>query len=116
MTPIVGLMTWLGARLTPSERQLLGGVAAAWLFGLAAGWATAFAAQSPVLIQAMAGLALIGAFAGALAGTVAEVQDREAAVLCFVVTASGTAFFGISAPFWGLAVGGLVMLATRLRR
>lgn len=38
MTPIVGLMTWLGARLTPSERQLLGGVAAAWLFGLAAGW------------------------------------------------------------------------------
>ncbi len=85
-------------------------------FGLAAGWATAFAAQSPVLIQAMAGLALIGAFAGALAGTVAEVQDREAAVLCFVVTASGTAFFGISAPFWGLAVGGLVMLATRLRR
>ena len=85
-------------------------------FGLAAGWATAFAAQSPVLIQAMAGLALIGAFAGALAGTVAEVEDREAAVLCFVVTASGTAFFGISAPFWGLAVGGLVMLATRLRR
>ncbi|WP_427023741.1 benzoate/H(+) symporter BenE family transporter [Aureimonas ureilytica] len=85
-------------------------------FGLAAGWATAFAAQSPVLIQAMAGLALIGAFAGALAGTVAEVEDREAAVLCFVVTASGTAFFGISAPFWGLAIGGLVMLATRLRR
>ena len=38
MTPIVGLMTWLGARLTPSERQLLGGVAVAWLFGLAAGW------------------------------------------------------------------------------
>lgn len=85
-------------------------------FGLAAGWATAFAAQSPVLIQAMAGLALIGAFTGALSGTIAEVRDREAAILCFVVTASGTAFLGISPPFWGLLVGGIALLATRRRR
>lgn len=31
-------MTWLEARLTPAERQLVGGVAAAWLFGIVAGW------------------------------------------------------------------------------
>ncbi|ALN72718.1 benzoate/H(+) symporter BenE family transporter [Aureimonas sp. AU20] len=85
------------------------------VFGLAAGWATAFAAQAPVLIQAMAGLALVGAFTGALTGTIAEARDREAAILCFLVTASGTAFFGISAPFWGLTVGGIALVATRLR-
>ncbi|HKY61207.1 MAG TPA: helix-hairpin-helix domain-containing protein [Gemmatimonadota bacterium] len=38
MAPTVGLMTWLEGRLTPSERQLLAGVAAAWLFGIVAGW------------------------------------------------------------------------------
>lgn len=38
MAPTVGLMTLLEARLTPAERQLLSGVAAAWLFGIVAGW------------------------------------------------------------------------------
>ncbi|WP_279479971.1 benzoate/H(+) symporter BenE family transporter [Aureimonas sp. SK2] len=85
-------------------------------FGLAAGWATAFAAQSPALVQTVAGVALIGAFTGALGGMVSETKDREAAILCFVVTASGVPFLGISAPFWGLAVGGAVLLADRLRR
>ena len=85
-------------------------------FGLAAGWVTVFAGQAPVLVQAMAGLALIGAFTNALAGTIAQAQDREAAILCFVTTASGTAFFGISAPFWGLAVGGIALLTARLRK
>lgn len=85
-------------------------------FGLAAAWVTVFAGQAPILVQAMAGLALIGAFTNALAGTIAQAQDREAAILCFVTTASGTAFFGISAPFWGLAVGGIALLAARLRK
>ncbi|HET6343050.1 MAG TPA: helix-hairpin-helix domain-containing protein [Gemmatimonadota bacterium] len=38
MTPTDGLVTWLEGRLTPAERQLLGGLAAAWLFGVVAGW------------------------------------------------------------------------------
>ena len=84
-------------------------------FGLAAGWVAGFAGHAPILVQAMAGLALIGAFTNSLAGTLAQAQDREAAILCFLVTASGTAFFGISAPFWGLAVGGIALLAARLR-
>lgn len=84
-------------------------------FGLTAGWATAFAAQSPALVQTVAGVALIGAFTGALGGMVGETRDREAAILCFVVTASGVPFLGISAPFWGLVVGGVVLLAVRRR-
>jgi benzoate membrane transport protein len=32
-------------------------------------------------------------------------DDREAAVLTFVTTASGVALIGIGAAFWGLLVG-----------
>src|SRR6185437_6290163 len=77
------------------------------LFGLMAGAATAFiSASPPILIEAVAGLALLGAFGGALLGAVAEPRDREAAVITFLVTASGASFFGISGAFWGLIAGG----------
>jgi competence ComEA-like helix-hairpin-helix protein len=49
MARIDGWMTWLEARLTPAERQLLAGVAAAWLFGVVAGligWPEALVAWS----------------------------------------------------------------------
>jgi benzoate membrane transport protein len=84
------------------------------LFGLMAGAATAFlTASPPILIKAVAGLALLGAFASALMGAVAEVKDREAAIVTFVVTAAGLTFFGISGAFWGLIAGGAVYALTR---
>lgn len=87
------------------------------LLGLLAGAATAFiAASPPVLIEAVAGLALIGAFGSALLGAVSAAQDREAAVLTFVVTASGLTFFGISGAFWGLIAGGAMLALTRWRQ
>ncbi|MEX0807427.1 MAG: benzoate/H(+) symporter BenE family transporter [Dongiaceae bacterium] len=90
------------------------------LFGLMAGAATAFlTASPPILIKAVAGLALLGAFASALMGAVADAKDREAAIVTFVVTASGLTFFGISGAFWGLIAGGAVyalMRWTGLRR
>jgi benzoate membrane transport protein len=86
------------------------------LFGLMAGAATAFiSASPPILIEAVAGLALLGAFGGALLGAVAEPRDREAAVITFLVTASGASFFGISGAFWGLVAGGAVLALTRWR-
>ena len=86
------------------------------LFGLAAGAAMAFiSAAPPILIQAVAGLALLGAFGGALMGAVAVPRDREAAVITFVVTASGLTFLGISGAFWGLVTGGAVMALSRWR-
>lgn len=85
-------------------------------FGLLASVATAFiAAAPPILIQAVAGLALLGALAGSMMGAVAKVEDREAAVVTFVVTASGLSFFGISGAFWGLVAGGLILALTRWR-
>jgi len=86
-------------------------------FGLLAGLATAFiAASPPVLIEAVAGLALLGAFGASVAAAVSEARDREAAVVTFVVTASGLGFLGISGAFWGLLAGGAVMALTRWRR
>ncbi|GGD28064.1 benzoate/H(+) symporter BenE family transporter [Aureimonas glaciei] len=81
-------------------------------FGLAAGLVTAFASLSPLLIQAVAGLALIGAFSGAAHAALAAPGEREAATLTFLVTASGVAILGISAPFWGLLAGAGLMLVT----
>ncbi|KQT66109.1 MULTISPECIES: benzoate/H(+) symporter BenE family transporter [unclassified Aureimonas] len=84
------------------------------VFGLAAGLVTAFAALEPVLIQAVAGLALIGAFASALQGAMAVVEEREAAAATFLVTASGIAFLGISPAFWGLVAGAATLAVTHL--
>ena len=86
------------------------------LFGLLAGPVTAFiGAAPPVLIEAVAGLALLGACGGALLAAVSVPADREAAVVTFLVTASGISFFGIGGAFWGLAAGGAVLALTRWR-
>jgi benzoate membrane transport protein len=87
------------------------------LVGLLAGAATAFIASSPpLLVEAVAGLALLGAFGSAVMGAVAEPRDREAAVITFVVTASGVGFLGISGAFWGLLAGGAMLALARWRR
>jgi benzoate membrane transport protein len=78
------------------------------------------AALPPELIRTVAGLALIGAFAGALGSALSEEAKRFPAVLTLAVTASGLTLFGIGSAFWGLAAGllalGLDSLAPRLRR
>jgi benzoate membrane transport protein len=83
-------------------------------FGLLAGAATGFiAASPPVLIEAVAGLALLGAFGSALLGAVKETEGREAALATFLVTASGQSFLGISGAFWGLLAGGALLALAR---
>ena len=76
------------------------------VLGLGAGAAAAFvAAAPPVLIQAVAGLALFGAFGGALMAAMQVPQEREAAVVCFLVAGGGLTLFGIGGAFWGLLAG-----------
>ncbi|WBB65523.1 benzoate/H(+) symporter BenE family transporter [Micromonospora sp. WMMD812] len=87
------------------------------LLGLGAGAATALVATAPpILIEAVAGLALLGALATALASAVAEPAGREAAVVTFVVTASGVTLVGVGGAFWGLVAGCLMLLLFRRRR
>jgi benzoate membrane transport protein len=78
------------------------------------------AALPPELIKTVAGLALIGAFTGALASALADETKRFPATLTLAVTASGLSLFGIGSAFWGLATGLLVMaleyLAQTLRK
>lgn len=76
------------------------------VLGLFAGLAAAFvSAAPPVLIQAVAGLALLGSFANALLAALSDAQDREAATVTFLVAGSGLTFFGVGAAFWGLLAG-----------
>ncbi|WDZ86262.1 benzoate/H(+) symporter BenE family transporter [Micromonospora cathayae] len=87
------------------------------LLGLGAGVATTLVLLSPpVLIEAVAGLALVGALAGALAAALAEPDAREAAVVTFVVTAAGVSLLGVGGAFWGLLAGGLMLLLFRRPR
>jgi benzoate membrane transport protein len=107
-----------GAGPDPARRWVAAVVAGAVyvVFGLLAGAVTAFVASAPpVLIQAVAGLALLGPFGGAMLGAVHAPQGREAALVCFVVTASGIAFMGIGGAFWGLLAGGAMMMLARWR-
>ena len=68
-----------------------------------------------ILIEAVAGLALLGSFGGALMGAVREDKDREAAVICFLIAASGVAFLGVGGAFWGLLAGGAMLALSRWR-
>ena len=99
----------------PARRWIasVAGGAAYFVLGLGAAFATAFVAASPpLLIEAVAGLALLGALGAALAAAVAQEDGRDAAVATLAVSASGITAFGISAPFWGL-LAGLAVLALR---
>lgn len=81
------------------------------VLGLLAGAVTAFVALAPpILIQAVAGLALVGAFSSSAMSAFKEVEAREAAAITFLVTASGVSLAGVSGAFWGLVAGGLMLL------
>ena len=64
-----------------------------------------FAAFPRALIVSIAGLALLGTIGNGLAGALHEEKEREAALITFLVTASGLAMFGIGSAFWGLLFG-----------
>ncbi len=84
------------------------------VLGLGAGLAAALVLLSPpVLVIAVAGLALIPALGSALASAVTGPDDREAAVITFVVTAAGVSIVGIGSAFWGLVAGLLALLIRR---
>lgn len=84
------------------------------ILGLLAGAVTAFVALAPpILIQAVAGLALVGAFSSSAMSAFQVPATREASAITFLVTASGVSFGGISGAFWGLLAGGLMMALSR---
>ena len=92
----------------PARRYL----AAVWagLFYLITGLlggavAGVFGAIPHALVLAIAGLALLGTIGQSLAGALAAEHERDAALITFLVTASGMSLFGIGSAFWGLVFG-----------
>ena len=58
-------------------------------------------------IQTLAGLALLGTIAGSLFQALNHARERDAAIITFLVTASGISLLGVGAAFWGLVAGGI---------
>lgn len=98
------------------DRRWIAGVSAAVttaVLGGVAGLVTAiFAASPPILLTAVAGLALFGALATAVTTALEDAAHRLVAIVTFLVAASGLSVFGLGSAFWALAVGAILMLWT----
>ena len=85
--------------------------------GLAGGAIAGLLAALPrELVAALAGLALLGTIAGALATAFAEPRHRDAAAMTFIVTLSGVSIAGIGAAFWGVLAGAVTLAVQHFRR
>lgn len=91
------------------EKRYVAGVAGGVLYlvlgCVAATVLSLFAMLPKELIAALAGLALFPTIANALAASMSDVQDRDAALVTFIVSASGMSLLGLGAAFWGLLFG-----------
>lgn len=88
------------------------------VLGLLSGVVITFIALAPpILIQAVAGLALVGAFTAAAVAAFSAAEHREASAITFLFAASGISLFGVSGAFWGLIAGaGMTWAKARLSR
>lgn len=75
--------------------------------------AALLAAFPAALIGAVAGLALLGTIGTSLHGALADPRERDAALITFLLTASGLTVLGLGSAFWGLLAG---LAAHLLRR
>ena len=104
----------------PQKRWLAAAAAGVFylLAGIFGGSITSLMSALPMAwIQMLAGLALLGTISGSLFQALNQESERDAAVVTFLVTASGMTLGGVGSAFWGLALGGVsyVLLST-LRR
>jgi benzoate membrane transport protein len=71
------------------------------------------AAFPPELVAGIAGLALLATVGSALATALGQENEREAALVTFLTTASGVTLAGIGSAFWGLVLGVITLMITR---
>lgn len=62
----------------------------------------------------LAGLALLSTIGGSLYQALHNERERDAAVVAFLVTASGLTLVGIGSAFWGLIAGGVCYVVLNL--
>ena len=101
------------------SRRWIASQSAGWTYVILGAGSAALAALVAVapagVIATVAGLALVGTLAAALEGSVAHRTGREAAVITFLVAASGVTALGIGSAFWAILAGLLVHLVLTFR-
>ncbi|RQH08517.1 benzoate/H(+) symporter BenE family transporter [Paraburkholderia dinghuensis] len=107
------------AHENPTKRYM----AAVWggVFYLIAGTfgatiAALFASFPKALVVSIAALALFGSIMSGLTNAMQDPKQREAALVTFMVTASGLTLLSIGAAFWGLIAGAITQFVLNTRR
>jgi benzoate membrane transport protein len=107
------------ANQDPSKRYM----AAVWcgIFYLLAGVvgatiAALFASMPKALVVSVAALALFGSIMSGLTNAMSDPRQREAALVTFMVTASGLTLLSIGSAFWGLVAGVVTQIVLNARR
>jgi benzoate membrane transport protein len=111
----------MGEEAHPDRRRRYVAAVAAGFFYLLVGVfgatvSAVFAAFPKELVLAIAGIALFGTIGNGLAGALGKESDREAALITFLVTASGLTLLGVGSAFWGLVAGGVTLSVLRFQR
>ena len=108
-----------GPEAGPKSQRWIAGVTAGFgylaLGLLSGGLATAVLAAPVQIVQTIAGVALIAAFASACAGAMQDEALRIPAAVTLLVAASGVSAAGLSSAFWALIAGILVAVALKRR-
>jgi len=71
-----------------------------------------FNALPSILVLALAGIALLGTLGSGLASAFEKSEQRDAAIVTFLLTGSGITLLGIGRAFWGLVAGLTVLKIT----
>ncbi|SDS94888.1 benzoate membrane transport protein [Pseudomonas asplenii] len=78
--------------------------------------AALFAALPKELVLSIAALALFGSIINGLSIAMNQPKEREAALITFMVTASGFTLFSVGSAFWGIVAGVLTLLILNWRK
>ncbi len=86
------------------------------VMGLLGGAVVGLIAAFPkALVLAVAGFALLGTIGSGLATAMKDEKSREAALITFLVTASGLVLWGVGSAFWGVVAGSLALAVQHWR-
>jgi len=78
--------------------------------------AALFAALPKELVLSIAALALFGSIINGLTQAMSEPKEREAALVTFMVTASGLTLFSVGSAFWGIVAGVVTLVILNGRK
>jgi benzoate membrane transport protein len=111
----------MGKEIHPEANQRYpAAMAAGFLYLLialiAVSLASILAALPKALILAVAGLALLNTISNGLVAALKDENQREPALITFLVTLSGVSFLNIGAAFWGVLAGVLSLWILTSRR